>query len=67
MTDAVERRYDQEAIQVISCAGQGGSVDAGSLSAEAAADLFGEAEGFKVDDPNVTFLEKKEVVADNDF
>ena len=67
MADAVGTSLRLKAIQVISCAGQGGSVDAGSLSAEAAADLFGESEGFKVDDPNVTFLEKKEVVADNDF
>ena len=65
MPDAVGTSLRLKAIQVISCAGNG-MVDSG-LNAEAAATLFGECDGFKIDDPNVKFTEETTLEPDNDF
>ena len=65
MTDSIGTSLRLKAIQVISCAGNG-SVD-GGISTEAAATLFGTSDGFKIDDPNVKFVEKEAVLEDNDF
>ena len=42
-----------KAVQVVSLNSGAGVVDTGDLTPEAAAELFGETKGFKVEDPNV--------------
>ena len=59
LPDSVGTALRIKAIQIISVAA-GGMSDAGNLSEESAAALFGESEGFSIDDPNVKYVETSE-------